>query len=75
MNRYAYRRPFARKDQPGLHTAAPCADDYHALATVYQRLELHDLVTATAQWQQSSRAGSSGLLEIKLRIDCSSFLA
>jgi 4-diphosphocytidyl-2-C-methyl-D-erythritol kinase len=32
----------------GLHIGAPRADGFHALATVYQTLELYDLVTVTA---------------------------
>jgi 4-diphosphocytidyl-2-C-methyl-D-erythritol kinase len=33
----------------GLAIGAPRADGYHALSTVYQTLELHDLVTVTAR--------------------------
>jgi 4-diphosphocytidyl-2-C-methyl-D-erythritol kinase len=33
----------------GLHIGAPRADGYHALATVYQTLELHDVVTVKAR--------------------------
>jgi 4-diphosphocytidyl-2-C-methyl-D-erythritol kinase len=33
----------------GLHIGAPRPDGFHALATVYQTLELHDLVTVTAR--------------------------
>src|ERR1700744_338883 len=33
----------------GLGIGAPRADGFHALATVYQTLELHDLITVTAQ--------------------------
>ena len=33
----------------GLYIGAPRADGFHALATVYQTLELHDLVTVTAR--------------------------
>src|ERR1035438_1620565 len=33
----------------GLHIGAPRADGYHALATVYQTLELFDVVTVTAR--------------------------
>ncbi len=33
----------------GLGIGAPRADGFHALATVYQTLELHDLVTVTAK--------------------------
>jgi len=33
----------------GLAIGAPRADGFHALATVYQTLELHDLVTVTAR--------------------------
>jgi 4-diphosphocytidyl-2-C-methyl-D-erythritol kinase len=33
----------------GLGVGAPRADGFHALATVYQTLELHDLVTVTAR--------------------------
>jgi hypothetical protein len=49
ISRYAHRRSFARKDQPRpLHRrAAP--DGFHSLATVYQTLELYDLVTVTAR--------------------------
>jgi 4-diphosphocytidyl-2-C-methyl-D-erythritol kinase len=32
----------------GLHIGAPRPDGFHALSTVYQTLELHDLVTVTA---------------------------
>jgi 4-diphosphocytidyl-2-C-methyl-D-erythritol kinase len=32
----------------GLYIGAPRTDGYHSLATVYQTLELHDLVTVTA---------------------------
>jgi 4-diphosphocytidyl-2-C-methyl-D-erythritol kinase len=34
----------------GLGIGAPRADGYHALITVYQTLELHDVVTVTARW-------------------------
>jgi 4-diphosphocytidyl-2-C-methyl-D-erythritol kinase len=40
----------------GLGIGAPRADGFHALTTVYQTLELHDLVTVTA-----SRAGATRL--------------
>ena len=33
----------------GLHIGAPRADGFHSLATVYQTLELHDVVTVTAR--------------------------
>jgi 4-diphosphocytidyl-2-C-methyl-D-erythritol kinase len=33
----------------GLYIGAPRADGFHALATVYQTLELHDVVTVTAK--------------------------
>ena len=33
----------------GLHIGAPRADGFHALATVYQTVELHDVVTVTAR--------------------------
>jgi 4-diphosphocytidyl-2-C-methyl-D-erythritol kinase len=33
----------------GLYIGAPRADGFHALTTVYQTLELHDLVTVTAR--------------------------
>jgi 4-diphosphocytidyl-2-C-methyl-D-erythritol kinase len=33
----------------GLYIGAPRADGFHALATVYQTLEMHDLVTVTAR--------------------------
>jgi 4-diphosphocytidyl-2-C-methyl-D-erythritol kinase len=33
----------------GLHIGAPRPDGFHALATVYQTIELHDIVTVTAQ--------------------------
>ena len=33
----------------GLCIGAPRADGFHALATVYQTLELHDVVTVTAK--------------------------
>src|SRR5579863_2999662 len=33
----------------GLGIGAPRADGFHALATVYQTLELHDLVTVSAR--------------------------
>ena len=33
----------------GLHIGAPRADGFHSLATVYQTLELYDLVTVTAR--------------------------
>ena len=33
----------------GLHIGAPRADGFHALTTVYQTLELYDLVTVTAR--------------------------
>jgi len=33
----------------GLHIGAPRPDGFHALATVYQTLELHDVVTVTAR--------------------------
>ena len=33
----------------GLFLGAPRADGFHALATVYQTLEIHDLVTVTAK--------------------------
>jgi 4-diphosphocytidyl-2-C-methyl-D-erythritol kinase len=33
----------------GLHIGAPRPDGFHALATVYQTLEVHDIVTVTAQ--------------------------
>ena len=33
----------------GLGIGAPRADGFHALTTVYQTLELHDVVTVTAQ--------------------------
>ena len=33
----------------GLHIGAPRSDGFHGLATVYQTLEVHDLVTVTAR--------------------------
>jgi 4-diphosphocytidyl-2-C-methyl-D-erythritol kinase len=33
----------------GLGIGAPRADGFHALATVYQTLEIHDVVTVTAR--------------------------
>jgi len=33
----------------GLGIGAPRADGFHALATVYQTLEVHDLVTVAAK--------------------------
>jgi 4-diphosphocytidyl-2C-methyl-D-erythritol kinase len=33
----------------GLYIGAPRADSFHALTTVYQTLELHDLVTVAAR--------------------------
>jgi len=33
----------------GLHIGAPRSDGFHGLATVYQTLELHDVVTVTAR--------------------------
>ena len=33
----------------GLHLGAPRADGFHALVTAYQTLEVHDIVTVTAQ--------------------------
>jgi 4-diphosphocytidyl-2-C-methyl-D-erythritol kinase len=40
----------------GLYIGAPRADGFHALATVYQTLELHDFVTVTAR-----RAGETAI--------------
>jgi 4-diphosphocytidyl-2-C-methyl-D-erythritol kinase len=40
----------------GLHIGAPRPDGFHGLATVYQTLELHDLVTVTAR-----QAGTTAL--------------
>jgi len=40
----------------GLYIGAPRADGFHALATVYQTLEMHDLVTVTAR-----RAGETAI--------------
>ena len=33
----------------GLFLGAPRADGFHALATVYQTLEMHDIVTVSAR--------------------------
>ena len=33
----------------GLHLGAPRADGFHSLTTVYQTLEMHDVVTVTAR--------------------------
>jgi len=33
----------------GLHLGAPRQDGFHSLATVYQTLELHDILTVTAR--------------------------
>ncbi len=33
----------------GLYIGAPCPDGFHSLVTVYQTLEIHDLVTVTAR--------------------------
>jgi len=33
----------------GLYIGAPRPDGFHALTTVYQTLELHDIVTVTAR--------------------------
>jgi 4-diphosphocytidyl-2-C-methyl-D-erythritol kinase len=39
----------------GLYIGAPRPDGFHALATVYQTLEMHDLVTVSARrWAQNS---------------------
>jgi 4-diphosphocytidyl-2-C-methyl-D-erythritol kinase len=38
----------------GLYIGAPRADGFHKLATVYQTLELHDLVTVTARASAST---------------------
>ncbi|MGB6725212.1 MAG: 4-(cytidine 5'-diphospho)-2-C-methyl-D-erythritol kinase [Terracidiphilus sp.] len=38
----------------GLYIGAPRADGFHALATVYQTLEMHDLVTVTARMAAES---------------------
>jgi len=39
----------------GLHIGAPRADGFHPLATVYQTLELHDVVTVTAHRAAATR--------------------
>ncbi len=39
----------------GLHIGAPRADGFHPLATVYQTLELHDVVTVTARRAAATR--------------------
>jgi 4-diphosphocytidyl-2-C-methyl-D-erythritol kinase len=44
----------------GLFLGAPRADGFHALTTVYQTLEMHDLVTVTAKLAEAS----------SLRISC-----
>ncbi|MGD0729896.1 MAG: 4-(cytidine 5'-diphospho)-2-C-methyl-D-erythritol kinase [Terracidiphilus sp.] len=38
----------------GLHIGAPRSDGFHELATVYQTLELHDVVTVTARPAQAT---------------------
>ena len=38
----------------GLGIGAPRPDGFHALVTVYQTLELYDLVTVTARWAQAT---------------------
>lgn len=43
----------------GLGIGAPRADGFHALATVYQTLEMHDLVTVSARIVAQSRRGDS----------------
>ena len=48
MKRYAHSHSFAPKDQPWPLQRAPRPDGFHSLATVYQALELYDLVTVTA---------------------------
>jgi 4-diphosphocytidyl-2-C-methyl-D-erythritol kinase len=41
----------------GLYIGAPRPDGFHALATVYQTLEMHDLVTVSAKntWKEKTR--------------------
>ncbi|MGP8268849.1 MAG: 4-(cytidine 5'-diphospho)-2-C-methyl-D-erythritol kinase [Terracidiphilus sp.] len=39
----------------GLHIGAPRADGFHPLATVYQTLELHDVVTVSARPASATR--------------------
>ena len=47
---HAHHRPIARKDQSrAIPGSAPRPDGFHALTTVYQTLEMHDLVTVTAK--------------------------
>jgi 4-diphosphocytidyl-2-C-methyl-D-erythritol kinase len=45
----------------GLGIGAPRADGFHALATLYQTLELHDLVTVTARPPAAHAVGSTSI--------------
>ncbi len=49
MNRYVYGRSFAREDQPGPVSRRAAARRIPSLITVYQTLEIHDVVTVTAR--------------------------
>ena len=52
-------RPFARQDQPRTVIGAPRPDGFHSLVTVYQTLEMHDVVTVTARGRRTTCACGS----------------